>query len=304
MLHASTHLSGARSEICKIIEYMKGEGFVVEGKLRGGREYRPEWLAADTLLLGCDSKRAARIRDAMDEMERGLHGLLREWDVLWYFTDGGTPHDERTRMGEGALCCDDKFSTEGMRMVHAHIRRRSDITAQRGLYITLEQWISDGIDRIVPPKIKRDAFGKKVDRLKKYIGADGRDRELFFAVAEFLMEMRNRSAHPRVSSSFARRMASYSHLEDVAGRHGFDLHQFTEHGCPASQDNEPSPQDWHAARRACIVLAHMAKAWLVEYHAALPEDVRRGGAMLTRQRSGRLLGRVKPRARQPQGEHV
>ena len=304
MLHASTKLSGARPEVGKIIEYMNGEGFVVEGKLRGGRKYRPEWLTADMLLLGCDSKRATRASNAMDEMERGLHGLLREWDVLWYFSDGGTPHDRRASIGEGSLCCNDGFSDDGIRMAHAHIRRRCDITARRGLYITLEQWISDGIDRIVPPKTNWDTFGKKVDRLKRDIGAGGRDRELFFAVVEFLMEVRNRSSHPRVSSSFVRRMASYNHLEHVADRHGFDLHQFDNHGCPRSQDNEPSPQDWHAAQRACIVLTHMAGAWLGEYYDALPEDVRRGGATLTGQRSGSLLGRIKPRVKQPQEEHT
>ena len=278
ILHASTYRPGAWPEILKIIQYMNGEGFRVEYKPYGGREFHQEWSTADVLLLGCDSKQAARVRGAMDEMERGLHGVLREWDVLWYFADGRVPREARLHMGGSGLCAGDRFSAEGIRMVRAHIRRRHDTTAQRGLYVTQEQWIVDGIDRIIPPDPEWDNFGQKVNLLKKCIGTDGRDRDLFFAVTEFLMEVRNRSSHPKVSSSFDNRMASYQELKAKARLYGIDLGSFLGHGCPMRQDGEPSHQDRHVGRRSSVAWARMAIAWLNDHYATLLERSRQAGA--------------------------
>ena len=140
---------------------MNRAGFFVEYKRYRGQEFHRDWSTADVLLLGCDSKQAARVRGAMDEMERGLHGVLREWDVLWYFADGRVPREARLHMGGSGLCAGNRFSAEGIRMVRAHIRRRHDITAQRGLYVTLGQWIADGIDLTVTPNPRWDNFGKR-----------------------------------------------------------------------------------------------------------------------------------------------
>ena len=272
ILHASTYLPGAQPEVCKIIEYMNGKGFVLKHMRHWGRVFNPECFTADVLLLGCDSKQVENIKEAMDEMERGLHGVFRERDVLWYFADGHVSRRARRHMGGSGLCSNDSFSAEGIRMMSSHIRRRHDITAQRGLYITLEQWITDGIDRIVPANSKWDTFGRKVDRLKKRVGTGGRDRDLFFAVTEFLMEMRNRSSHPNVDSSFDRPMDSYNHLKDVVHQHEFDLRAFTIHGCPMEQDGEPDHQGRHVLRRTCVALARMARAWLEEYATLLKKS--------------------------------
>lgn len=269
ILHVSTYRPGAWPEILKIIQYMNSEGFYVEYKRYSGWRFHQEWSTADVLLLGCDSKQVARVRDAMNEMECGLHGVLREWDVLWYFVDGRVPREARQHMGGSGLCAGDRFSADGIRMMRAHIRRRHDLTAQRGLYVTLGQWIADGIDRIVQPNPKWDNFGRKVDRLKKCIGTGDRDRDMFFAVVEFLMEMLNRSSHPNVSSSFDNRMASYQDLKAKARRYGIDLGLFTKHGCPKTQDGKPSHQDWHVGRRSSVAWAHIARAWLNDYYTIL-----------------------------------
>ena len=268
MLHASTCRSGARPEIGKIVKYMNGEGFAVEHMQDSGLIFHPDGPIADVLLLGCNSRQMERAKEAMDEMERGLHGILREWDVLWYFTDGHVPDHALRHMDGSGLCADDRFAAEGICMMRAHIRRRHDATSHRGLHITLEQWIVDGIDRIVPPNPKWDSFGKKVKRLKKHIGADGRDKELFFAATEFLMKMRNRSSHPNDNTSFKKRRESYNHFEKVAARYAFDFDQFIGHEVPT---DDPNHQDWHVLRRACVALARIARAWLEEYYAALPE---------------------------------
>lgn len=266
ILHMSTYRPGAWPEVLKIIQYMNSAGFVVEYKRYVGQVFHQDWSTADVLLLGCDSKQVARARRIMDEMERGLHGVLREWDVLWYFADGRVPRKARLHMDGSGLCAGDRFSADGLRMVHAHIRRRHDTTAQRGLYVTLGQWVADGIDRIVPPNPRWDNFGKKVDRLKKCIGTGGRDRDMFFAVVEFLMELLNRSSHPRVSSSFDNRMESYQNLKTVARRYGIGLSLFTEHECPVRQDGEPSHQDRHVGRRSAVAWARIARAWLNDYY--------------------------------------
>ena len=272
ILHMSTCRAGAWPEILKILQYMNSAGFVVrEYKQYNGIGFLREWSTADVILLGCDSKQTARIRNAINEMERGLHGVVREWDVLWYFLDGLVPRKARQHMGGSGLCANELFSTEGIRMMRAHIRRRHDIIAQRGLYVTLEQWITDGIDKIVSPNPKRDNFGQKVDRLKNDVGTGDRDRDMFFAVVEFLMEVRNRSSHPKVDSSFDNRMASYKHLKDTARQYGIDLRQFQEHECPMWQDGTPSHQDRHVGRRSFVVLARMARAWLNDYYAILLE---------------------------------
>ena len=87
ILHMSTYQAEAWPEILKILQYMNSAGFVVKYKSYDGQKFRREWSTADVILLGCDSKQVARVRDAMNEMEHGLHGVLREWDVLWYFLD-------------------------------------------------------------------------------------------------------------------------------------------------------------------------------------------------------------------------
>ena len=261
ILHASTYLDGAQPEIQKILQYMNGEGFLVEYKRYAGRRFRREWMSADVLLLGCDSKEWRRIIEALTEMERGLLGVWRGWDVLWYFADGRVPHVARMHMGGGGLCSNDGFSAECIRMMHAHIRRRFDVVTRRGLLVTLEQCIAGSIDRLVDANQNYDTFGRKVDRLKfKMKDVKGnRDWDLFVAAAEFLMEARNRSSHPSVTSSFKLRQETYGEFKKVAREYGFEIPPPT-HGCPIDTDS----QNRQAYMKLLVALTRMAKAWLDE----------------------------------------
>ena len=262
ILHASTYLHGTRPEVHKIIQYMNSEGFLVEHKQYEGREFRQEWSTADMLLLGCDSNETARAKEAITEMERGLLGVWRGYDVLWYFADGHVPSDARLHMNGSILCSNDVFSAEAICMVHAHLRRRFDVVSQRGLFVTMEQLIADAIDRLVAANPKYDEFGRKVNRLKnakKKIRGGGRDWSLFFAATEFLMEVRNRSSHPKVTSSFENRMKSYKEFKETAFKYGLDLPS-VRHGCPIETDS----QNRHVTIKTCMVLTGMAKAWLDE----------------------------------------
>lgn len=83
ILHASRRLPGTRPEVRKVIQHMNGEGFRVEHKRYAGSEFRRERSTADVLLLGCDSREWRRTIEALTEMERGLLGVWRGWDVLW-----------------------------------------------------------------------------------------------------------------------------------------------------------------------------------------------------------------------------
>ena len=267
ILHLSTNLVVSRPEVVRVIEYMNSVGFVCTRKYVG-KNFHKEWIAADVLLFGCESKHTTHMLNAMDEMERGLHGVLREWDVLRYFMDDRIPQKSYLHLDGSDMCVTSQFSQEAIHMIHAHLRRRHDLVAQRGLFDTLEQWIADGIDLIIPPKQKWDTTDKKISRLEKHIGTGGRDRDLFFAVADFLIGIRNRSAHPNVDSSFNSRMSNYQDLKKKGHQYGFDIHLAARHDCPIRQDGEPSCQDRHAGRRGDVVLARMARAWLNDYAAA------------------------------------
>lgn len=102
-------------------------------------------------------------------------------------------------------------------------------------------------------------FWQKVDRVKKCIGTGGGDRDMFFAVTEFLMKVRNHSSHPKVSSSFDRCMDGHQDLKDKARLYRVGLGSFTKHGCLMRQDGEPSHQDRHVGRRSSIAWARMAR---------------------------------------------
>lgn len=88
ILHASTYLHGVWPEVCKIILHMNDKGFYIEQRPYNSRKFHREWMSADLLLLGCDSKEWRRILKALTEMEYGLLGVWGRWDILWYFTDG------------------------------------------------------------------------------------------------------------------------------------------------------------------------------------------------------------------------
>ena len=234
-----------------------------------GKDSIKNGTTADVLLLGCESRHMTRVIDAMKEMECGLHGVLREWDVLWYFMDDRVPRKAYLHMDGSGLCVTDRFSQEAIHMIHAHLRRRHDLTAQRGLFATSEQWIADGIDLIITPKPEWDTTDKKISRFEKCIGTGDRDRDLFFVVADFLIGMRNRSAHPNVSSSFDSRMSNYQDLKKKGHQYGFDIHWASRHGCPSRQEGEPTHQDRHGVRRGVVALARIARAWLNDYAISL-----------------------------------
>ena len=214
ILHASTDLDGAGLETAKILKYMNQCGFVVDPPRYRGREFHREWIRADMLLLGCYSRRADCAYDAMLEMERGLHGMVRGWDVLWYFADDKVYWKEIERMGGSGVCSSSEFSSDGISMVHAHLRRRYDITSRRGLYVTLERLVGDGIDRLVAANPIYDTLGSKISRFTKKIEGNwnvvgNRDWDLFVATVNFLLKARNYSSHPFESSSFNKRMDSW-----------------------------------------------------------------------------------------------
>ena len=263
ILHASRCLPGAWPEARKIIQHMNGEGFRVKHKRYAGSEFRREWSTADVLLLGCDSREWRRTIEALTEMERGLLGVWRGWDVLWYFADGRVPEVARRHMAQqGGACSNDAFSAEAIRMIRAHAERRHDVVARRGLLVTLELCIADSIDLLVAPQPHYDEFGRKVNRLKnakKSAKGGGRDWDLFFAAVEFLMETRNRSTHPNVTSSFDNRMEAYVEFKAVARRYGFEIPP-TDHGCPIETDS----QNRQVLMKLLVALSRMAKAWLDE----------------------------------------
>lgn len=74
-------------------------------------------------------------------MPYGFLGLVLNWDVLWYGTDG-TPQSGLPPTSQ-PLCCGPAFSKDGICLAHAHIRRRDDLAAWRGLFLTMMMVIED-----------------------------------------------------------------------------------------------------------------------------------------------------------------
>ena len=262
ILHVSTALDGAGPEVRKITEYMNREGFMVDPPRYRSRIFQRDWMRADMLLLGCYSGEADRAYDILHEMERGLHGVLQTWDALWYFADGRVYWKALERMD--GICSNDEFSADGIGMVHAHLRRRYDVTSRRGLFVTLERLVGDSIDRLVVADPDYDTLGCKRKRLKDKIEenwnvAGDRDWNLFLAVTDFLLKARNYSAHPYESSSFGRRMDSWKEFKRVASRYGLDI-PYRMHDGPVEAD----AQNRQGFMKTLTIIARMAKAWLDE----------------------------------------
>ena len=118
-------------------------------------------------------------------------GLMLNWDVLWYGTDGTPRPDLPPSMQP--LCSSNAFSTYGICLVHAHIRRRDDLPAWRGLFLTMLIAIEDHVDKMMDTWNERSAYNK-ICKFKDRVKSDacwGSDADLFFAAVDVMRITRN-----------------------------------------------------------------------------------------------------------------
>ena len=268
ILHISTDVDGSMPELNKILEYMCQHGFVVEPPLLHNEgKFSWHWRLADILLLGCNSKDAARAYSFMLEMERGLHGVLWGWDALVYFTDDSEYGKILQLMGDSGVYSNSKFSADGIFLVRSHLRRRYDYVAHNGgLSIMLEALVWESTYDLVVEDNDKDTFGDKMTNLtKKIVNKDGvknnTDWKAFVAAVDMLRNFRNLTAHPNKNQTgesiekswgmFDNAMANYGHIWRYLRR--------TNH-----YDHLTDVQLYQDVRRMYTILARMTAAWLDE----------------------------------------
>ena len=260
ILHVSTYLDGAGPEMRKIKEHMNGEGFVVYPKRHPYREFHPDYVSSDVLLLGCDSHEVERARKILLEVERGLLGIWR-WDILWYFADGRVPSDVRLHTGASG-CSNDEFSADAISRIRAHIDRRYDSTAQAGLPVKLAHRLEKSIDRVIRPKGGYDTLSTRLTRLeKRATNIKGcRDWKLFIATADFIAAARDYLTHPHQSSAYKHMMEEWENFKDAARNHAFLMPP-----CVHEEDTDISNAEMkHSRLKVLTLLVGMAKSWLDE----------------------------------------
>ena len=262
ILHVSTDLDGTCYETDRIAQFLKEMGFDIRHEQ--GLEPR-NGIGVDVVIVGSET---ARFDDAAYLIRRipvGFLGLVLNWDVLWYGTDGTPRHDLPPNMQP--LCSSNAFSTDGICLVHAHIRRRDDLPAWRGLFLTTLIAIEDYVDKMMGTWNEHSAY-KKICKFKDRVKSDGRwgsDAELFFAAVDVIRITRNMGSHPlsnlpeeklkKEEDEMSRLLAEFDELA-------------VKHGCPFRLPRFVtlmSPEHTHALLKWLTSLSQVAVVWIAEY---------------------------------------
>ena len=262
ILHVSTDLDGTRYETNRIAQFLKEMGFDIRHEQ--GLEPR-NGIGVDVVIVGSET---ARFDDAAYLIRRipvGFLGLVLNWDVLWYGTDG-TPRPDLSP-GVQPLCSSNAFSTDGICLVHAHIRRRDDLSAWRGLFLTMLIAIEDHIDKMMGTWNEHSAY-KKICKFKDRVKSDGRwgsDAELFFAAVDVIRITRNMGSHPLSNLPEEKLKKKGDGMDELLAK--FD-ELAVKHGCPFRPPRSVTPmppEHTHALLKWLTSLSQVAVVWIAEY---------------------------------------
>ena len=262
ILHVSTDLDGTRYETNRIAQFLKEMGFGIRHEQ--GLELRND-IDVDVVIVGSES---ARFEDAAYLIRR-IHsvflGLMLNWDVLWYGTNG-TPRPVLP-LNMRPLCSSNAFSTYGICLVHAHIRRRDDLPVWRGLFLTMLIAIEDYADRMIGTWNERSAY-KKIYKFKDRVKSDGRwgsDAEMFFAAVDVMRIARNLGSHSLSNVPKEKLKKKGDGMDEL-------LVEFDElavkHSCPFRPPGfvtPMSPEHTHALLKWLTSISQVAVAWIAEY---------------------------------------
>ena len=134
-------------------------------------------------------------------------GVITSLDVLFYGLDRKI--DTKWLVYQ-PMHTDRSFSTEGVCMVHSHIRRWTDVIVMRGILVAISIDIENCIDAIMDKNsnsCKDKPFAEKITWFKKKVKADGHldvdaiDTELFFGAVDIVRDCRNAAAHQQKNDS-------------------------------------------------------------------------------------------------------
>lgn len=185
------------------------------------------------------------------------------WDVLWYGVDH-KPHPIDPY--SDPVCIDRNFSTEGAHLVHTHVRRRRDIAAIRGLYVSLLMEIEKYLDHILHTRER--CFGKKLKEFECKIKRDkhwGPDAKLFMTATDILREARNIGAHAQHHMSDDEIKAKVKNTEEGC----FKFNKIAkEYGCGVKLPPVPlidTLTDLHVFVKGVVRTSKMAIRWIHKY---------------------------------------
>ena len=261
ILHVSTDLKCALSEIDRIVQFMKEKGFDVSHEQSLNME---NGMNVDIVIVGSE---AARFEDAyyiIRRMSLGFLGIVPYWDVLWYGIDDIPPY---LPMATQLLRSNHMFSMDGICLIHAHIRRRDDVTGWNSLYLAMAVTIENYIDKMMDTWNVRNAY-EKISKFEVKVKSDGRggpDAELFFAAADVIRSTRNLGAHALVNMPAEKLKEKVEKMNKLIAK--FD--ELAErYGCPFRPPKfiSPIPVEYtHMQLKWLTSLTQISVAWIAEY---------------------------------------
>ena len=259
--YINTDLKCVSSEISKIIEFLESRSFIV------AHEHKPkDWSDADILIIGSDTKHSKNAINMIKYLPSNL-GIITSLDILFYGLDGKIDTPELTYQ---PMHTNNSFSTEGVCMVHSHIRRLTDDITMRGILVAISIDIENCINTIMDKSSKSwsdKSFAKKIACFKNKVECDGYlnvdvdvNVELFFNAVNIVRELRNTAAHQQKKDpkELYKEEQRNEEFYKFAREHGrFDL-------CPAS----PIIYDFKymvSMTKYFIRLATLCYDWVNEY---------------------------------------
>ena len=262
ILHVSTDLDGTCYETNRITQFLKEMGFDIRHEqgldLRNG-------IDVDVVIVGSESARFEDAAYLIRRIHSVFRGLMLNWDVLWYGTDGTPRPDLPPNMKP--LCSSNAFSTYGFCLVHAHIRRRDDLPVWRGLFLTMLIAIEDHVDKMMNTWNERSAY-KKICKFKDRVKSDGRwgsDAKMFFAAVDVMRIARNLGSHSLSNVPKEKLKKKGDGIDEL-------LVEFDElavkHGCPFRPPRfvtPMSPEHTHTLLKWLTSLSQVAVVWIAEY---------------------------------------
>ncbi len=262
ILHISTDLDDMHYEMNQIVQFLKGMGFNIEHEL--GLDPR-NILDVDVVIVGSKSARFADADYLIQNIPAIFHGLMLNWDVLWYGIDDiPTPVLPFNVL---PLCSGNKFSIYGICLIHAHIRRRDDLSAWRGLFLTMLQAIEHYADKMMGTWNERSMYNKMC-KFKDKVKSDecwGSDAELFFAAVDIIRRTRNMGSHSLSNTPEEKLKKKGDNMDELLAE--FDQ-LAVKLGCslrPPKFVQPVQPEHTHAQLKWLTGLSQASVMWIAKY---------------------------------------
>ena len=211
-----------------------------------------------------------------------MSSVVLGWDVLLYDVNAVSDPKLAKRPAylprnincDNILWSDRRFSLKGICLAHAHIRRRNDVTALRGLVADAMMAIESDIDDIMGEEYKKKNgqdpwVSEKVKQLRNKIEQNRgsiRQAELFFAAVDVLRESRNVAMHISQSTEAGSKklknyMGASLKFDRLARKYDFN----DKRGLDCNIANLSVHEAFFIRFKWLVFLAKMSRVWLGEY---------------------------------------